>query len=172
MERRYSETARKRRRLCKGVVLVIMLLLFGRFLTGAMGNFMEGALKFGLEKACPLVFSYRESVKEDGQVSLWDKVFVPSVLAYMWEEDALMEEEDEQQDVLSALMPLLGKKQDEEPAEYLIKERSYSKFSRSFTVPEDVENDKISAKVENGVLKVVMPRKALEQPRRIAITAA
>ena len=59
-----------------------------------------------------------------------------------------------------------------EPAEYLIKERSYSKFSRSFTVPEDVENDKISAKVENGVLKVVMPRKALEQPRRIAITAA
>lgn len=99
MERRYSETARKRRRLCKGVVLVIMLLLFGRFLTGAMGNFMEGALKFGLEKACPLVFSYRESVKEDGQVSLWDKVFVPSVLAYMWEEDALMEEEDEQQQI-------------------------------------------------------------------------
>ena len=55
---------------------------------------------------------------------------------------------------------------------YLIKERSYSKFSRSFTLPEDVDSEKLSAKVTNGVLTVTMPRKAIAAPKRIAITAA
>jgi len=59
-----------------------------------------------------------------------------------------------------------------EAPKYLLKERSYSKFSRSFTLPDDVEADKITAKVENGVLHVDMPRKALSTPRKIAITAA
>ena len=55
---------------------------------------------------------------------------------------------------------------------YLIKERSYSKFSRSFTLPEDVDSENLSAKVTNGVLTVTMPRKAIAAPKRIAITAA
>ena len=59
-----------------------------------------------------------------------------------------------------------------EAPKYLIKERSYSKFSRSFTLPDDVEADNITAKVENGVLHINLPRKAIAAPRRIAITAA
>ena len=55
---------------------------------------------------------------------------------------------------------------------YLIKERYYSKFSRSFTLPEDVDSENLSAKVTNGVLTVTMPRKAIAAPKRIAITAA
>ena len=55
---------------------------------------------------------------------------------------------------------------------YLLKERSYSKFSRSWTLPDDVDAENISAKVTNGVLSVVMPRKAREEPKHIAITAA
>ena len=55
---------------------------------------------------------------------------------------------------------------------YLIKERSYSKFSRSFTLPEDVDSENLSAKVTNGVLTVTMPRKAIASPKRIAITVA
>ncbi|MCR5496050.1 MAG: Hsp20/alpha crystallin family protein [Treponema sp.] len=59
-----------------------------------------------------------------------------------------------------------------EAPKYLIKERSYSKFSRSFSLPDDVESENISAKVENGVLHITLPRKAIAAPRRIAITAA
>lgn len=55
---------------------------------------------------------------------------------------------------------------------YLIKERFYSKFSRSFTLPEDVDSENLSAKVTNGVLNVTMPRKAIAAPKRIAITTA
>lgn len=55
---------------------------------------------------------------------------------------------------------------------YLIKERTYSKFSRSFTLPDDVDAENITAKVENGVLHIDLPRKAIAAARKIAITAA
>lgn len=54
---------------------------------------------------------------------------------------------------------------------YLLKERSYSKFSRSFALPDDVDYDKLSAKVCNGILNVYLPRKALASPRKITIEA-
>ena len=44
-----------------------------------------------------------------------------------------------------------------EAPKYLLKERSYSKFSRSFTLPDDVEADNITAKVENGLLTINIP---------------
>jgi len=64
------------------------------------------------------------------------------------------------------------KAEEKNAGKYLIKERSFCKFARSFTLPDDVDLEKLSAKVNNGVLSVIMPRKALAEPRRIAITAA
>lgn len=63
-------------------------------------------------------------------------------------------------------------KLEKDGAKYLIRERSYCEFSRSFTLPEDVDFEKLSAKVSNGILAVTMPRKALEEPKKISITAA
>ena len=40
---------------------------------------------------------------------------------------------------------------------YLRREFSYSQFQRTMVLPDDVEKDKISAKVENGVLTVEIP---------------
>ncbi len=54
---------------------------------------------------------------------------------------------------------------------WLVRERVYSQFSRSFTLPEDVDAENLSASVKNGVLTVSMPRKAVATPKRIAITA-
>ncbi len=39
------------------------------------------------------------------------------------------------------------------------REFSYSSFSRSFQLPEDVLADKIDAKYENGILKLSVPKK-------------
>jgi HSP20 family protein len=39
------------------------------------------------------------------------------------------------------------------------KEYSYSSFSRSFSLPEEVNKEKIDARYEDGVLKLILPRK-------------
>ena len=61
---------------------------------------------------------------------------------------------------------------DEKKNKWLIKERNFSQFSRSFTLPDDVDGDNLSANVKNGILTVTMPRKAAAVPRKIAITCA
>jgi len=45
-------------------------------------------------------------------------------------------------------------------------ERSYGSFSRSFALPEDVEQDKISATYQKGVLEVTVP-KAAQKPKTV-----
>ncbi len=47
---------------------------------------------------------------------------------------------------------------EEKETKYTRKEYNYSSFSRSFTLPEDVNKEKIDAKYENGELKLVLPK--------------
>ena len=55
---------------------------------------------------------------------------------------------------------------------WLRRERRTSEFSRSFRLPEDVDNENVKATFKNGILNVMMPRKALATPKRIAIECA
>ena len=60
-----------------------------------------------------------------------------------------------------------------EKKNYLRREFSTQQFYRSFELPDNVEKDKITAKVENGVLRIVLPKSAMmekkPQPKEIAI---
>ncbi len=42
-------------------------------------------------------------------------------------------------------------------------ERSYGSFKRCFTLPAEVDSDKVDAKFENGVLKITMPKLEVKQ---------
>jgi HSP20 family protein len=46
----------------------------------------------------------------------------------------------------------------EEKKEYTRKEYSYSSFSRSFQLPDNVKDDQITAKYEDGMLKLSLPK--------------
>jgi len=48
---------------------------------------------------------------------------------------------------------------EEKDKKYTRKEYSYTSFSRSFTLPEEINQEKIEAKYEDGVLKLSLPRK-------------
>ncbi len=55
--------------------------------------------------------------------------------------------------------------------DYYKVESVYGTFSRSFTLPENVDVNKIEAKNENGVLEIVIPKKVEEdkKPKKIEI---
>jgi len=46
-----------------------------------------------------------------------------------------------------------------EKESWLRREFSYTSYSQSFAIPEDVEASKITAKIENGVLNIDLPKK-------------
>jgi len=64
------------------------------------------------------------------------------------------------------------KNEKKEEGKWLIRERVQSQFARRFTLPDDVDESKVSASFKNGVLNVTMARKALPEPKKIAIEVA
>ena len=50
------------------------------------------------------------------------------------------------------------KKEEDKSVRYLRREFSYSKFEQTLILPDDVDKEKISAKVEHGVLTVELPK--------------
>jgi len=52
---------------------------------------------------------------------------------------------------------------------YTRKEFSYSSFSRTFALPELVENDKIEAKYDNGILKISIPKREEAKPKPVKL---
>lgn len=56
---------------------------------------------------------------------------------------------------------------EEKNARHTRKEYNYSSFSRSFTIPDEVQKDKIEAEYDDGVLKVSLPKK--EEAKKSAI---
>lgn len=54
---------------------------------------------------------------------------------------------------------------EEKEKEYTRKEFSYSSFSRSFTLPENANEDNISANYADGILKLEVAKKVIGQPK-------
>jgi HSP20 family protein len=50
-------------------------------------------------------------------------------------------------------------KKEEKETRFAGKQYNYSSFSRSFTLPEDINREKIDAHYEEGVLKLSLPKK-------------
>lgn len=58
-------------------------------------------------------------------------------------------------------------KETKDDEQFTRREYSYQSFSRSFTLPNTVENDKINAKYQNGILKIHIPKKEEAKPKPI-----
>lgn len=62
-------------------------------------------------------------------------------------------------------------KEAEDNQGYIIRERGARNFSRSFTLPEDVDTDNIKALVKNGILTLELPKSPEVKPRSIEVTS-
>ncbi len=87
-------------------------------------------------------------------------------------------EKDVEVSVANHLLTISGEKREEKDEKsdkgYHVMERRYGSFTRSISLPDDVDEAKIDASVSDGVLKVVLPRsKATKDARKkIAIKSA
>ena len=48
-------------------------------------------------------------------------------------------------------------------------ERQYGSFTRTFTLPQTVDTENVSANYEKGVLKISLPKKAEAKPKQIKV---
>jgi HSP20 family protein len=61
------------------------------------------------------------------------------------------------------------RKEGDEESRYHVVERSYGSFMRSFQLPQGLDESKIEADYNNGILSIHIPKAALPQPRKIQI---
>lgn len=54
-------------------------------------------------------------------------------------------------------------KEENKKEHYLRREFSYSNYQQAYTLPDDVDKEKIAAKVDNGVLTITMPKLEKEE---------
>jgi len=53
--------------------------------------------------------------------------------------------------------------------EYLLQERRYTRYQRSFTLPPTVNGQNVDAKLEEGVLTITLNKREETKPRKIAV---
>jgi HSP20 family protein len=85
-----------------------------------------------------------------------------------------MRPEDVEVNLEDNVLTISGEKKEEREEEdqesrWHLSERRYGRFSRSFVLPRDVEQEKIQARFENGVLNVTIPKSEKAKPRRINV---
>ena len=57
----------------------------------------------------------------------------------------------------------------EKKGDWLLNERRYARFLRSFTLPPTVDDQKVDAKLVDGVLTVVLNKREETKPRKIKV---
>ena len=72
---------------------------------------------------------------------------------------------DEEQNLVVELEKT-EQKEDDNNGVFLRREFSFSNFQQKLILPEDVDHEKISASVANGVLTVVLPKKNAEEQKK------
>jgi len=113
--------------------------------------------------------------EEDGGLGTWypdidmfeqgDKIVITADLPGMDKKDVSVEVKDR-------VLTLKGERKLENEVkedDYYRRERSYGRFQRSFTLPAEIDENKIKADFKNGVLKIELPRPEEQKPKQITI---
>jgi len=69
-------------------------------------------------------------------------------------------------------LTIAGKREadiDEKGESFYVFERAFGAFTRTFALPDGIDGEHVRARLENGVLAVVVPKKPEVQPRKIPL---
>ena len=82
-----------------------------------------------------------------------------------------VDKKDVEVDVNGRILTLKGERATDNEVktdDYYRRERSFGKFERSFTLPADVDPDKIKADFKDGILKLNIPKPETHKPKQIS----
>ena len=112
---------------------------------------------------------------DDAGMGLWN----PAVDLYEKDDHFMIKAElpgvdkkDIKIDLQDRLLTLSGERTyDNEVKEenYYRRERSYGKFQRAFTLPADVDSDKIKAEFKDGVLQIEVPKPEEKKAKQVTV---
>ncbi len=83
-----------------------------------------------------------------------------------------VDKKDIKVDLKDGVLTLTGERSHEKEVEkenYCRKERAFGRFHRSFTVPTEIDPDKIKAEFKDGVLTVEIPKPEEQKPKKITV---
>ncbi|WP_457574360.1 Hsp20/alpha crystallin family protein [Desulfolithobacter sp.] len=125
-----------------------------------------------------LTIKQKQEVQHTGETTKPEKYFVPAVDIYETDKDVTVIAEmpgvpkdgvdiSLEDDVLT----IKGTKEPENMGNVriLLQEYETGHYLRRFTVAETIDQDKIEASMSDGLLKVVLPKTAPAQPRKIEV---
>jgi HSP20 family protein len=110
-------------------------------------DFFKDDWKVGTSATVPAI-----NVKESEQA------FTVEVAAAGMTKDDFMVHIDDDNDLVIVLEKKSENKEEYKEARYLRREFSYTKFQQTMVLPDNVNREKIEAKVEHGVLTVQLPK--------------
>ena len=123
---------------------------------------------------------FRDSYSGAGQDdSLTTSSFAPAVDVYEDEHKVVLkievpgiDEKDIDVRVENNTLTVHGERKiekEEKEENYRRVERQYGSFTRTFTLPQTVDNENVSANYDKGVLKISLPKKAEAKPKQIKV---
>ncbi|MGO9086980.1 MAG: Hsp20/alpha crystallin family protein [Candidatus Sulfotelmatobacter sp.] len=124
---------------------------------------------------------FRESYSESGRdESLTTSTFAPAVDVYEDEHQVTLkievpgiDEKDIDVQVENNTLTVHGERKiekEEKEENYRRVERQYGSFTRTFTLPQTVDTENISANYDKGVLQITLPKKAEAKPKQIKVS--
>lgn len=121
--------------------------------------------------------AFTPTLKEDEALSMWH--WKPAVDVYdngshimIKAELPGMDKKNIDVHVNGRFLTLKGERSSENEVKedkYHRRERSYGKFERVFTLPAEVDPDKITADYKDGVLKIHIPKPEEQKPKQITV---
>jgi HSP20 family protein len=125
---------------------------------------------------------FRESYSGNQDDSLTNSSFAPAVDVYEDEHKVSLkievpgiEEKDLDIRVENQTLTVHGERKiekEEKEENYRRVERQYGSFTRTFTLPQTVDTENVSANYDKGVLKITLPKKAEAKPKQIKVSVA
>ena len=126
---------------------------FESMLGRALGGRADGSSRFA---------PYGVDVREDA-----DHLYVEAELPGFKKDDVDITLENQ-------TLTIAGERRDtpenEKKGEWLLNERRYTRFLRSFTLPQTVSEQSVNAKLDSGVLTITLNKREESKPRKITVS--